>query len=152
MGAEARLPRMWARLGPSPTSLESLWRRGKRCSKLWVRGTSQLQDTVPAARILPSAPRLPGAAMTQGWSTRPSSSFQSPRVTVSLLQVVTPAPPCLGHQPSSFGNLGHWLQGIDLGCTSTNSQGQTIVPSAPAPGKHSGPEYSSGQVQEGAAP
>lgn len=30
-------PCTWARLGPALTSLEALWRWGKRCPQLWVR-------------------------------------------------------------------------------------------------------------------
>lgn len=72
------LVKAWASHSPSGITVQA----GEGAAHSSGRGgCGEFQVTVPAAS--PLALRLPGVAMTPGWSMRPSPPFLSPRVTVS---------------------------------------------------------------------
>lgn len=143
-GASAGSPTLGRGSG-QPLSLDHCAGGGSGCSQLSGRGIWQTSGHCA------SVPRLPGVAMTQGWRLKPSPPFLLPRVTVppssksnTSCTLARPG----GHHPGSAGHLGCWLKGTDLGCTSPIFQGETIIPSAPAPHRSPGPEHSSGQGQD----
>lgn len=157
----SKIPHTWSRPWASLSlslSLRSLCKWGKWLLTVLGEGDAVISRSLCLQPgTLPSEPRLPGVAMTQGWSMRPFPPSLLPRVTVS------PPPPLqeqhqlypghplagLGHHPSSVGHLGCWLKGTGLGCTSPIFQGKMVIPSAPATHRSPGPEHSSGQSQEG---